>query len=109
MTRKRIAKSGAVRENEIGLKLGEAIVGNARVSKQAETRVDAIDGLAARNDSLHAAAEVAMWSSEALSSGFDAEPELSQLVERNILGIELHTFTIGKSRPCSRAQSIAIS
>jgi hypothetical protein len=39
-----------MRQDQIGLKLGEPIVGDARVGEQPEAGVDAVDGLAARDD-----------------------------------------------------------
>src|SRR4051812_6705288 len=46
------AEPGAVGEYEVGLELGEAVVGDARVGEQAEAGVDPIDGLAAGDDAV---------------------------------------------------------
>ncbi len=56
--RKRIAKTRAVREDEVGLKLGQPIVGNAGIRQQSEAGVDAIDGLAASDDAVHGRSSV---------------------------------------------------
>jgi hypothetical protein len=56
--RKRIAKTRAVREDEVSLKLGQPIVGNAGIRQQSEASVDAIDGLAASDDAVHGRSSV---------------------------------------------------
>ena len=52
MARQRIAEPSAVRQDQIGLELGEAVVGDARVGEQAEAGVDAVNRLAAGNDAV---------------------------------------------------------
>ena len=52
VARQRIAEAGAVRQDQVGLQLGQAFGRDARVGEQAEAGVDAIDGLAAGDDAL---------------------------------------------------------
>ena len=50
--RQRVAKAGAVRQDQIGLQLGQALIGDAGVREHAEAGVDAVDGLAAGDDAI---------------------------------------------------------
>ena len=90
--------------------LGEPFVRDARVSEQAEASVDAINGLAAGHDAIDRGRRFrhALHRS-VIEPRFGAAPQLAQLAERDVFWIELHLATIGRSRPCSWAQSMAIS
>src|SRR5204863_1408584 len=46
-----IAEAAAVRQDQIGLQLGQPVVGNARLREQAEAGVDAVDRAASGDDS----------------------------------------------------------
>src|SRR4051812_33402253 len=111
VTRKRIAEPGAVRQDQVGLELGEAVIGDPGVGEDAETGVDAVHDAAAGNDPVDRSGGFV----DALESGvvkFRARsaPEVAQGAERDLRGVELdHEPIIGRSSPCSRAQSIAIS
>ena len=52
VARKRVSQSGAMRQDQICLKLGETVGWNAGVCQEAEAVIDSIDRLAARNDAL---------------------------------------------------------
>jgi hypothetical protein len=70
-----------VREDQVGLKLREPVIRNARVGEQAETGVDAIYGLAAGDDALDRCRGL----TDALHGGIieprlRAEPKLAQVV-----------------------------
>ena len=120
-----------MRQDEVGLELGEPVVGDARVGEQAEAGVDAVDGLAAGDDALDrrggsrdalhrgiVEARVApvhswrSWSSE-MASGLSfitsVIPAKAGSSEKTIPLSRETIWIIGRSRPCSRAQSIAIS
>ena len=47
-----LAEAGAVRQDEVGLELGETGVGNSGVGEQAKAGVHAVDGFAAGDDAL---------------------------------------------------------
>ena len=47
----RVAEPAAVREDQIGLQLGEPVVGDAGLGEQAEAGIDAVDGAPARRGS----------------------------------------------------------
>jgi len=108
--RERVAKSGTVRQDQVGLELGQSLIGNARVGKQSEAGVDAVDGLAPRDDALDCCRGLADAPHRRIvKTGFDACPQTAKLIERDLFRIQLHAVTIGRSSRCSRAQSIAIS
>jgi hypothetical protein len=110
VARERIAQACAVRQDQVRLKLGQPFVRNTRVGQQAEAGVDPVNRLAASNDAVDRRGRLG----DALNGGIvetrlSAEPEPAQVVERDSFGVELHLATIGKSNPCSRAQSTAMS
>ena len=144
VARQRVAETGAVRQDQVGLELGQAVVGNARVGEQAEAGVDAIDRLARGDDALDRGGGGGdALHRRVVERAAAPEPELAELVERDVFRIELQQVSpscspakagvqsysmntarsaawapafagersgiIGKSSPCSRAQSIAIS
>ena len=59
VARERIAEAGTVRQDEVGLQLGQPVVRDARVGEQAEAGIDAVDRLAAGNDALDRRGRVA--------------------------------------------------
>ncbi len=90
MARQRIAEAGAVRQDEVGLKLGKALVGNARVGEQAEPGVDAVDGFAAGDDAIDrggGGADAAH--AGVVETRLRPGPELTQLVERHVFWIKI--------------------
>src|SRR5256885_15630185 len=110
MARQRVAEPGAVRKDEVGLKLGKAVGRDARIGEHAEAGIDAVDRLAASDDALDRGG----GAGDALHRGvvetrLGAGPQLAQGREVDVRRVELHASTIGKSSPCSRAQSMAIS
>ena len=52
MARQRLAKPGAVREDEVGLQLGQPLGRDPRVGEQAEAGVDPVHRLARGDDAL---------------------------------------------------------
>ena len=104
----RLAEPGAVGEDEVGLQLRQAVGGNRLVSEQAEAGVDAVDCLAGGDDAVDTGggfADAAHGSIVEPRCG--ALPELPKSGEVDGFGVEVHAVTIGKSRPCSCAQSMA--
>ena len=109
VARKGLAEARAVRQDQVRLQLGEALVRNARAGKKAEAGVDAVDRLATRNDPLDRRGGFR----HPLHGGIvetraRARPDPAQCRKIDVGRIELHAPTIGRSRPCSCAQSTAI-
>ena len=111
VARQRLAEARAVRQDQVGLQLGEPVVGNARVGEQAEAGVDAVDRLAAGDDALDRGGGVGDALHRASSRrAARARPDAGAASRDRLPGrIELHAPTIGRSSPCSCAQSIAMS
>ena len=81
VARKRIAEAGAVRKDEICLKLGQALVRDARVGEEAEAGIDAVDGLAACDDALDRARGFGDAGHRGfVEPGLGSRPELPQVV-----------------------------
>ena len=108
---KRVAEAAAVAEDEVALELAELVGGDAGLGEQAEAGVDAVDGLAAGDDAIdRGGGGVDRGEGVVGEARGGAAPQVAQRVEGDGAGGEDdHLVTIGKSRPCSRAQSIASS
>ncbi len=79
MPRQRVTEPGAVRQDQIGLQLGQPVVGDAGIGEQPEAGVDAIDGLAGSDDAVDGGGGIG----DALQGGvvetrFGATPQLTQ-------------------------------
>ena len=112
VARQRIAEAGAMRQDQVGLQLRQPMRGDSRVGEDAEACVDAIDGVAVRDDAVDGRARLRRCGSGRRRRGDAGAPDQSsrRMDERDALRVELHQRpTIGKSNPCSRAQSMAIS
>jgi hypothetical protein len=86
------------------------VVRDARVCEQAEAGVDPVDGFPAGNDAVDRLGGVGDTPHRGIvEPRFCTGPQIPQSSEIDCFRIELHEFTIGKSRPCSWAQSMAMS
>ena len=111
VARQRVAEPAAVAEDQVALEVGELVGGDAGLGEQAEAGVDAVDGLAAGDDAVdRGGGGVDRGERGVGQAGGRAAPQVAQCGERDVAGIEDdHAVIIGRSRPCSRAQSIATS
>ena len=90
VARQRVAEARAVRQDEVALQLGEAVVGDAGVGEEAETGVHAVDRLAPGDDPLDRGG--GGWRCAAWNSGRDARQRRSRVPQRREVdcgGIEL--------------------
>src|SRR5215208_3470713 len=84
VTRQRFPEAGAVRQDQVGLEFGKAIIGNASVREQAEASVDAIDGLARGDDAIDRNGSVGnTLHGGVVEAPIGTLPELAQLIERD--------------------------
>ena len=77
----RVAKARAVRQNEVGLKFRKPLVRDPRVGEQAESGVDSVDRVAARDDALHGGRGLVDAPHRCVvEPRLDANPQLPQVV-----------------------------
>ncbi len=112
-----LAQPAAVRQDQVALKLGQPVARNPGLREQPEAGIDPVDGAPARHDPPDAGGR-GVDRRPGVRSELDggSGPDGAKLGEGDGAGAEgdhrlvgAHGPTIGRSSPCSLAQSIASS